>query len=571
MSFFDNLKVSIKLGILMAVAVIAMVAIAATGFYYQLQMKNEMESMYTDELIPVALINENQAHINKVNAATLELMLVEDTQKNQELKTLIDERAKKFNDNLQTIETAKMDDTEKQKIDDLKSIMKKYRENRGKVIELAMQNKNKEAYILYNSSVDALSEQALNKAIDLTQYAVKAAEERNAKNAEHVKNAQIMSLSIVFIALVLLVLSGLYITRIIKKPLAQMVQFCEDLSSGDFREKVRHVVQKDEIGQLGNALGKMRTDLRGLLKSVVESAEQVSAASEELTASAEQSAQAANQVAASITEVAAGAEKQLSAADQATGIVKTMTGKLSQMNDITNTATEMSSQATNKASLGEDTVSKAIKQMGKVEATVNSSADVVERLGERSKEIDQIVDAISNIAGQTNLLALNAAIEAARAGEHGRGFSVVAEEVRKLAEQSQEAAKQISGLISVIQTDTNEAVLAMNQGTQEVKIGTTLVGNSGEAFKEIQNIVSDVSGKVQAISASVEELSSSSLQIVDSVNEIDKLSGKSSEETQSVSAATEEQSASVQEIASASQTLANIAVELQKKASKFQI
>jgi len=231
----------------------------------------------------------------------------------------------------------------------------------------------------------------------------------------------------------------------------------------------------------------------------------------------------------------------------------------------------MSSQATNKASLGEDTVSKAIKQMGKVEATVNSSADVVERLGERSKEIDQIVEAISNIAGQTNLLALNAAIEAARAGEHGRGFSVVAEEVRKLAEQSQEAAKQISGLISVIQTDTNEAVLAMNQGTQEVKIGTTLVGNSGEAFKEIQNIVSDVSGKVQAISASVEELSSSSLQIVDSVNEIDKLSGKSSEETQSVSAATEEQSASVQEIASASQTLANIAVELQKKASKFQI
>jgi len=337
MSFFDNLKVSIKLGILMAVAVIAMVAIAATGFYYQLQMKSEMESMYTDELIPVALINENQAHINKVNAATLELMLVEDTQKNQELKTLIDERAKKFNDNLQTIETAKMDDTEKQKIDDLKSIMKKYRESRGKVIELAMQNKNKEAYILYNSSVDALSEQALSKAIDLTQYAVKAAEERNAKNAEHVKNAQLMSLSIVFVALVLLVLSGLYITRIIKKPLAQMVQFCEDLSSGDFREKVRHVVQKDEIGQLGNALGKMRTDLRGLLKSVVESAEQVSAASEELTASAEQSAQAANQVAASITEVAAGAEKQLSAADQATGIVKTMTGKLSQMNDITNT------------------------------------------------------------------------------------------------------------------------------------------------------------------------------------------------------------------------------------------
>jgi len=120
-----------------------------------------------------------------------------------------------------------------------------------------------------------------------------------------------------------------------------------------------------------------------------------------------------------------------------------------------------------RANDGGQTIELAIAQMGKIETTVNSSAQVVSKLGERSKEIGQIVATISGIAGQTNLLALNAAIEAARAGEQARGFTVVAEEVRKLAEQSQEATKKIAVLIGEIQGDTDNAVVAMNNGTRE--------------------------------------------------------------------------------------------------------
>jgi len=196
---------------------------------------------------------------------------------------------------------------------------------------------------------------------------------------------------------------------------------------------------------------------------------------------------------------------------------------------------------------------------------------VVAKLGERAKEIGQIVDTIAGIAGQTNLLALNAAIEAARAGEQGRGFAVVAEEVRKLAEQSQEAAGKIAELIGEIQGDTDKAVVAMNDGTREVKTGAEVVNAAGAAFREIVTLVSQVSVSVKEISAAVQEMAGGSQQIVGAVKKIDTLSKSSAAEAQSVSAAAEEQLASMEEIASSSQALAQLAQDLQAAVAKFRI
>ena len=179
------------------------------------------------------------------------------------------------------------------------------------------------------------------------------------------------------------------------------------------------------------------------------------------------------------------------------------------------------------------------------------------------------MDTIAGIAGQTNLLALNAAIEAARAGEQGRGFAVVAEEVRKLAEQSQEAAKKIAALISEIQGDTNKAVIAMEEGTREVKLGAEVVDASGRAFLEITTLVTQVSGQIGEISAAIKQMAAGSRQIVGSVNQMDDLSKKTSGEAQTVAAATEEQSASMEEIASSSQVLAKLAMDLREAVNKF--
>ncbi|MBU2700115.1 methyl-accepting chemotaxis protein [Sporomusaceae bacterium BoRhaA] len=571
MNFFDNLKVSLKLSILILVAFLSMSIIGYTGYHY-LQLSNtEMTIMYEDHLVPVALINENRAHVNKVNAAIMELMLTTDDKKNQELRQTIDEWAKNFNDNLAALDKEHLDDKTKEKLAGIKTAMQKYREARNIVIELAMQNKNAEAYAIYTAKVDPLAADALNRLIELSNYSIEASKQMNANNKASFEKANQITLAIIFVSFIILILSGVYITRIITKPLNTMVFVCKEFAAGDFRDKPRKLARKDEIGQLADALADMRSSLRVLMKNVNESAEHLAASSEELTASADQSAQAANQVAGSITDVAKGAEQQLDAANNTSAIVQQMSASIQQVAANANEVAGQSVQAANKANEGNKSIDKAVNQMTNIKETVNTSAKMVTKLGERSKEIGQIVDTISGIAGQTNLLALNAAIEAARAGEQGRGFAVVAEEVRKLAEQSQEAAKQIATLISEIQGDTDKAVIAMNNGTQEVQLGSEVVNVSGQAFQEISTVIMHVSDQVKEISDAIEQMAIGSQQIVGSVKQIDELSKKAAGEAQTVSAATEEQSASMEEIASSSQALAHLAMDLREVVSKFQI
>ena len=248
-----------------------------------------------------------------------------------------------------------------------------------------------------------------------------------------------------------------------------------------------------------------------------------------------------------------------------------MSAGIQQVAANTNNVAGTSDKTAVAAQEGNQAIETAVKQMNTIEQTVSKSATVVEKLGERSKEIGQIVDTISGIAGQTNLLALNAAIEAARAGEQGKGFAVVAEEVRKLAEQSQEAAKQIADLIGGIQAETETAVSAMQDGTKEVRKGSEVVNTAGKDFAAIATLVKEVSKEVQDISAAIQQMASGSQQIVDSVKSIDNISKNTAEHAQTVSAAAEEQSASMEQIAASSQSLAKMAETLQSAISHFKI
>lgn len=571
MNFFDNMKVSLKLGVLILIAIISLGVTGYTGYYYLQQSNLKMNTLYVERLIPVKLVNENHSYINRVNAATLELMITTDNKKNQELKQTISDRVSALNSNVAEIEKHLLDSQGKELLNKGKTSLQKYQDARNQVIELALQNKNAEAYAFYVMNVESLSTEVTNNLRDLSDYYANLSEKMNNDNQSSFETATQITLGIIVTSFLVLLVSGFYITKLITKPLNLMVLVCKEFASGDFRDKPRKLVRKDEIGQLGDALADMRDSLRRLMKNVNESSEQLAASSEELTASADQSAQAATQVAETITDVAKGAEQQLNVATDTSVVVQQMSASIQQVAANANEVAEQSDQASNKAKDGNISIDKAVNQMANIEQTVTTSAQVVVKLGERSKEIGQIVDTISGIAGQTNLLALNAAIEAARAGEQGRGFAVVAEEVRKLAEQSQEAAKQIATLIGEIQGDTDKAVVAMNNGTREVKLGAEIVNASGQTFLEISTLIMQVSNQVKEISSTIEQLAIGSQQIVRSVKQIDELSKKASVESQTVSAATEEQSASMEEIASSSQALAHLAMDLREAVSKFQI
>jgi len=354
------------------------------------------------------------------------------------------------------------------------------------------------------------------------------------------------------------------------RPIEELSKDVVKIGDGDLSVVITSSSQ-DEIGILGRALATSIGNFRQIIIKVQEASEIVSASSEELTASTEQLAQAADQVATVITDVTNGTIHQIEAVDNTMNIIEQMSAGLQQIAANTGSASAAAEKTSNTALNGGKIVQKVASQMASIENSVTHSAQVVAKLGERSKEIGQIVDTIAGIAGQTNLLALNAAIEAARAGEQGRGFAVVAEEVRKLAEQSQGAAKEIAALIGEIQMDTTKAVIAMNEGTSEVKKGTEVADAAGHSFNEIALLITEVADQIRDISAAIEQMASGSQKIVSSVKDIANISKDATSQAQTVSAATEEQTASIQEIASSSTDLSQMAGNLQAIVSKFRI
>lgn len=364
---------------------------------------------------------------------------------------------------------------------------------------------------------------------------------------------------------------AIFLARRISRPLGEVAKSAQEIANGDLRDRHITYTSNDEIADMLKSFSLMTGNLRHLVTQVARSVEQVSAASEQLTASSDQSAQASGQVAETITEVASGAASQVGAVDQAVSVVKEMTSAINHVATNANNVSMKSGETAHAANAGSEAVQQATTQMQTISQCVAETAKVVEALGASSQQIGEIVDVISGIAGQTNLLALNAAIEAARAGEQGRGFAVVADEVRKLAEQSHEAAQKITLIIKEIQHETSSAVSTMEQGTSEVARGTEVITSTGEQFNQIANMVQDLNNQIQEISAAAEELSASSDNVMHSVDTVKSVASETAGNTQTISAAAEEQSASMQEIASSSQALAHMATELRDIISRFRL
>ena len=395
-----------------------------------------------------------------------------------------------------------------------------------------------------------------------------------AKQMEHKQRTQqsiIYTILSILLALGISLIAGTILSNKLSKQIAQMAANANEIAKGNLKIGQFDNNSKDELGHLGRAFRTMTDNLIDLVQQVSSSSRQVAASSQQLSAGAEQSAQASQQVSTAIMEVSVGAERQLNAVNETSASVEQMSAGIQQMLENAKIVVRSSEKTSFSAAEGSQAIDKTMQQMVNIERTVTDSADVVMNLGERSKEIGQIVDTISGIAAQTNLLALNAAIEAARAGEQGRGFAVVADEVRKLAEQSQDASKQIALLIHGIQQDTQKAVLAMNEGTHQVKLGTEVAETAGQAFTEISSLVNQVSAQIGEISEEIQQMASGAERIVSSIADIYETSREIEGQTQTVSAATEEQSASVEEIASSSHVLAKMAEELQDTLSKFNI
>ncbi|MDZ5471362.1 methyl-accepting chemotaxis protein [Bacillus sp. 31A1R] len=371
------------------------------------------------------------------------------------------------------------------------------------------------------------------------------------------------------LAIILAIVVAVYNAGNISRGIAIVVKGLEAIAKGDLQGKMIEVKSKDEIGRLILALNTMVANLKSLLERVSETSNQVAASSEQFMVSAEQSASSAEQVTTSIQNIAFGAETSSQSANESAQEMREMSIGMERIADFSKVAAKESHTTTKQAEEGNTLVQKAVFQMQSIQTSVGATSTLVSELGERSKEIGQILGVITGIAEQTNLLALNAAIEAARAGEHGRGFAVVADEVRKLAEESRRSADQIAVLINHIRKETESAVQSMDQGTKEVEVGTSVITEAGQAFGRILQSIQLVSEKMNEVSTFSVQASTSAQQVNKTVKSLAEIAQNTSVNSQSVAGASEEQLASMQEVTSSASTLRELAGELQNELNKF--
>lgn len=360
------------------------------------------------------------------------------------------------------------------------------------------------------------------------------------------------------------------IARTVAIPLRQIETAMVRAEEGDLTRKVelRH---RDEIGRLGDSLNNMMNRIAELIGKARGLAFNVKQASDQLASSVEQSNNLMQGLTMKTQNLFDIANDQKEAAEKTMAVITEMSTGIQQVAENAQTVAAASTNAATLAKDGEEQIGRAIEQMKEINRVAVETGKVVRSLGEKSLQIGQITEVITDIAEQTNLLALNAAIEAARAGEHGRGFAVVADEVRKLAEDSQEAARKIAALIGDIQKEAEAAVRVMNEGAKEAQTGAVAMDRAADAFTSIIKAIREVVDQIQEVSAAAQQMSAGTEEAMKSVEAVTSRVKETADAVGDINAMAQEQMAGLEEINAAAERLREMVYDLEQAIEYFKV
>jgi methyl-accepting chemotaxis protein len=419
-----------------------------------------------------------------------------------------------------------------------------YRPIMEQAIQLRRTGKMQQAVnLIFSTDVSAKRADLRQKTDVLINLTDKLQKTANKAQATAEDQTKILMLILTAVGLAIGLLVATLIARSITGAITHMVTMIEEVAANNLAIDDMEVTSQDEIGHAGTALNTMKNNLREVIQSIAGTAEHLASASEEISSSATLQAQ--------------GAETQKDQAAQVATAMQEMSSTVLQVSENSNKAAEASRQAAETAREGGNIVEETLARMRVIAESVQSSAKKVEELGKSSDQIGRIAGVIDDIADQTNLLALNAAIEAARAGEQGRGFAVVADEVRKLAERTTTATKEIAQMIKTIQDETKVAVVAMEAGTKQVEEGVTSTSKAGASLKQIIHMSEQVGEMITHIATAATEQSSASEEVNTNMEQIAKLVKESAD--------------GAKQSAQACQDLSGLALDLQKMVGNFHL
>lgn len=559
-----------KLFITSMLIMLIIVILSAFSLKNTYTLNNNTQQLSKTVLPKVSLIGDINYFTEHVMTLTQSHLLNEEQTSKDEYEKKITETTEALDITFQKYGKLIESDEEKNYFNQLKERWTIFLNKKDKVISESNSHNKEAAHQTFRDGV-LLFDKMQGDLDTLTKLNSQNSDAITIKSDDQSKNAFNINIYIVIGSLIFTLFITYLLIRSIRKPLALLSKQVKEVADGNLGLEPIKIRNKDEIGDLANHINTMTENLRGLIENVIYNSQLVAATSEELSASAEETSRASEQITNSIINIAEGAEKQEISTQEAYSVVKEISVGMEQAASSIQTVAENSQSTSEKAAYGNKVLDKTVNQMNMIHHTVNHTSEIVNALGEKSDEIGKIVTIISEISEQTNLLALNAAIEAARAGEQGKGFAVVADEVKKLATQSRNAAGQISQLVDIIQVEVKKVIVSMEEGSSEIKDGIELVSESGDNFKQIVKMIEEVSAQTEEVSAIFEEINASSESIIQIVEMTSNISAEASGQSQSVAAAAEQQNASMEEMAASADILSKMAVELQDTVKGFKI
>ncbi|HDR6269165.1 methyl-accepting chemotaxis protein [Bacillus cereus] len=569
MELLRNSKVGTKLNILITISSIACIVLSLIGFWGLERGKSTSSNMYEDNLLPIEWIGIVESNFYHVNMNFMEIMLSKDEKRMNELIREMDGIRQENDHLLKQFEAKVISTKEKELYNTFYETFNELRTQMKKAQELGKSN-NEEAYAYYLKEIEPNMQKSIKSIRELILYNSNNAELLQKENNNSAQNTMIMFISISLLAILIIILIGYIIKLTIRKPLVLLQNDMEKVAAGDLTTRTPYKAN-NELGHIVQSFNSMLDNLQQLIANVKMTTQEVISTTEGVLQDTNRASSISNEVVQTVLEVKTKIEGQVTSIQESSSSMEEITTGVQTVAESSAVVAEVAVTTTERINIGSEVINHSILQMNSVHDVVEETSKVINKLVTRTQQIDTALAAITNIAEQTNLLALNAAIEAARAGENGKGFAVVAAEVRDLAEQSKESAKEVNHLIKSIQKDTQDTVNVMQKGQQKAVEGKEAAYKANQTFLSIMRDIDKITSQIQEVSAATEEMSAGTEEVNASLSLVSETATDVKKETLQTVNSIQSQAVSIEQISIQSNKMKEKVEELTELVSKFNI